>query len=352
MNVYFTDTEPQSEEFFEAHLPDQQIAFCDDLAQIPPDAECISVFISSRVTADVLKAHAALRFISTRSTGVDHIDLEGCKDRGITVSFVPSYGENTVAEHTFALLLGISRKIRQTLTMKRGGKFTFESLRGFDLKDKTIGVIGAGRIGLHVIRIAKAFGMNVIAHDVNRADLLAGVLGFEYASFDDLLKRSDIISLHAPLTKATVHMLNRDTLARCRRGVIIINTARGALIDTEALSEAIDSGQVAGAGLDVLEDERLFRADASKLVTDQIIADLQRVSSPEEMHMRNPQRLADIQRLKDNEALLSRPNVIFTPHIAFNSAEAVQRIDQVTVQNILAFATGNPINVVVGSASP
>jgi len=113
MNVYFTETEPQSEEFFEAHLPEQHIAFCDNLEQIPPDAECISIFIGSRVTADFLKAHPALRFIATRSSGVDHIDLDGCKERGITVSFVQSYGENTVAEHTFALLLGISRKIRR-----------------------------------------------------------------------------------------------------------------------------------------------------------------------------------------------------------------------------------------------
>src|SRR5207248_2973677 len=113
-----------------------------------------------------------------------------------------------------------------------------------------------------------------------------------------------------------LHLLNRDSLTRCRHGVIIINTARGALIDTDALLEAMDNGIVGGVGLDVLEDERLFRSDASKLVTDQIIADLQRIRSPEEMHMRNPERLAKIQRLKANESLLSRPNVVFTPHIA------------------------------------
>jgi len=192
--------------------------------------------------------------------------------------------------------------------------------------------------------------MLVIAHDVNRADLLAEVLGFEYVSFDELLRRSDIISLHAPLTGSTVHLLNREALAKCRRGVIVINTARGALIDTDALLEAVDAGIVGGVGLDVLEYERLFRSDASKLVAEQIIADLQRVSSPEEMHMRNPERLADIQRLKANESLLSRPNVVFTPHIAFNSAEAVRRIDEVTVQNILAYSAGKPINVVPETA--
>jgi D-lactate dehydrogenase len=262
---------------------------------------------------------------------------------------VTSYGENTVAEHAFALLLGISRRIREAMTMKHDGPFSFEALRGFDLKDKTIGVVGAGRIGLHVIRIAKAFGMLVIACDVNRFDLLSEVLGFDYVPFDDLLRRSHIISLHVPLTNETVHMLNRDSLARCRHGVIIINTSRGAIIDTDALLEAIDSGAVGGAGLDVLEDERLFRADASKLVAEQIVADLQRISSPEEMHMRNPGRLAEIQRLKANESLLSRPNVIFTPHIAFNSTEAVRRIDEVTVRNIVAFGAGKLINIVPGS---
>jgi D-lactate dehydrogenase len=246
------------------------------------------------------------------------------------------------------LLLAISRKVRAALT-RRGGAFSFESFRGFDLKDKTIGIIGAGRIGLRVIRMAKAFGMNVIAHDINQAAIIAEVLGFDYVSFDDLLGQSDIISLHAPLTPETFHLLNRETFKKCRPGVIILNTARGALIDTAALIDALENGSVGGAGLDVLEDERLFRSDASKLVADQIIADLQRISSPEETHMRNPQRLTDIQSLKANESLLSRSNVVFTPHIAFNSAEAVRRIDEVTVQNIRAFLAGKPINIVPGS---
>jgi D-lactate dehydrogenase len=344
MNVYFTETEPESEQFFEEHLPDDQIGFV-SLEEVPPDAECVSIFIGSHVTGEVLKQLPELRFITTRSTGLDHIDVAACAQRGVIVSYVPNYGENTVAEHTFALLLALSRKIRTALTMKREGTFSFEGLRGFDLKDKTIGVVGAGRIGLHVIRIAKAFGMNVLAHDVNSADILAEVLGFEYVSFDDLLRRSHIISLHVPLTRNTVHILNRQTLSRCRKGVIILNTARGALIETEALLEALDSGAVGGAGLDVLEDERLFRDNASKLVADQIVADLQRVSSPEESHMRNPGRLAEIQRLTANESLLRRLNVVFTPHIAFNSAEAVLRICQVTVENIRAFAAGTPINV-------
>jgi D-lactate dehydrogenase len=345
MNIYFTETEPESERFFETELNDHGIAFCEALTDVADDADCLSIFINSRIDSGFLESHPKIRLIAARSTGVDHIDVDSCNERGVSVSFVPSYGENTVAEHTFALLLAISRRIRPAVTMKRSGKFSFEAFRGFDLKDKTIGVIGAGRIGLHVIRIAKAFGMQVIATDLNRSELLAEVLGFDYASLDELLQRSDIVSLHVPLTPATVHLLNRNTLAKCRRGVTVINTSRGGLIQTEALLEAIDNGTVAGVGLDVLEDERLFRSDAPKLVAEQIVADLQRVSSPEERHMRNPERLAEIQRLTANESLLSRPNVVFTPHIAFNSAEAVRRIDEVTVQNILAFAAGKPVNI-------
>jgi D-lactate dehydrogenase len=348
MIICFTETESESERFFEEHLQSHRIGFFSELEDIPAEAECLSIFINLRITTEFLEKHSQFRLIATRSTGVDHIDLEACNERGIAVSFVPTYGENTVAEHTFALLLAISRRIRQALTMKRGGQFSFEALRGFDLKDKTIGIVGAGRIGLHVIRIAKAFGMQVIATDLNQSVLLSEVLGFEYVSFDELLQRSHIISLHAPLTPATLHLFNHETFAKCRRGVVIINTARGALIKTEALLDAMESGVVMGAGLDVLEDERLFRSEASRLVTDRIVKDLQQISSPEEMHLQHPERLAEIQQLTENESLLSRPNVIFTPHIAFNSAEAVHRIDEVTVQNIIAFAAGTPINLVTG----
>jgi D-lactate dehydrogenase len=346
MVVCFTETETGSERFFEEELQDHRIGFFPDLEDIPIETECLSIFINSRITAEFLANHSSLHFIATRSTGVDHIDLEACNARGIAVSSVPAYGENTVAEHTFALLLAVSRRIRQALMIKRKGQFSLEMFRGFDLKGKTIGVVGAGRVGLHVIRIAKAFGMQVIAMDPNPSGVLSEVLGFDYVSFDELLQRSQIISLHAPFTPATLHLFNREAFAKCRRGVIIINTARGSLIKTEALLEALDSGLVAGAGLDVLEDERLFRNEGSRLVADRIIKDLQRISSPEEAHIRNPERLAEIQQLTANESLLSRPNVVFTPHIAFNSVEAVHRINEVTVENILAFAAGSPINLV------
>jgi D-lactate dehydrogenase len=162
----------------------------------------------------------------------------------------------------------------------------------------------------------------------------------------ELLRESQIISLHAPLTAETFHLLDRDAFAQCRRGVIIINTARGALIDTAALVDALDAGVIAGAGLDVLEEETVMRTDADKILTDQIIERLRNAASQEESEKRTPEGINQIERLFRNERLLSRPNVVFTPHVAFNSVEAVERMLTMTVENIRAFVAGKPLNVV------
>jgi D-lactate dehydrogenase len=234
-------------------------------------------------------------------------------------------------------------------TAKRVGRFSFEELRGFDLHGKTLGVVGTGRIGLHVIRLARSFGMDVVAFDSQPVDVIASLLGYTYTSLDEVLRRSHVLSLHVPLTPATVHLLNRDAFAKCRDGVIVINTARGGVIDTAALLDALDSGRVGGAGLDVLEDERVFQKAASSLITDQIVEFLHAdPGSPEERHQRDPERLEELRTLGRNEALLARPDVVFTPHIAFNSVEAVERIDQVTIENIRAFVAGTPINTITG----
>jgi D-lactate dehydrogenase len=303
----------------------------------------------TRIDAAFLAAHPQLRLVATRSSGYDHIDLLACREREIIVCSVPSYGENTVAEHTFALILTLTRRLREVAAAKRQGRFSFEDFRGFDLYGKTLGVIGTGRIGLHVIRLARGFGMEVVAFDSHPADVIASLLDYTYASLDEVLRRSHVLSLHVPLTPATVHLLDREAFAKCRDGVIVINTARGGVIDTEALLEALDSGRVAGAGLDVLEDERVFRLAASRLITDQIVEFLHgNAVSPEERHQRDPGRLEDLRTLGRNEALLARPDVVFTPHVAFNSVEAVERIDQVTIDNIRGFIAGTPINTITG----
>jgi D-lactate dehydrogenase len=290
------------------------------------DAAVASPFIYSKLTAARLAQLPALKLVTTRSTGFDHVDTTACRQRGITVCNVPFYGENTVAEHTFALILALSRKVHEAFVRVRAGNFSLEGLRGFDLKDKTIGVVGAGHIGLHVIRIARGFGMKVLAFDVRRDNFLAEVLGFEYADLDTLLARSDIISLHAPYSPKTHHLINRENVTRIKRGAVLINTSRGGLVDTTALLKALDDGILAGAGLDVLEGEEAV-LEESALLSDTT----------------NPELL---RRAIQNHVILKKPNVVFTPHNAFNSQEALERILDTTIANIQAFAAGAPKNVV------
>jgi D-lactate dehydrogenase len=180
--------------------------------------------------------------------------------------------------------------------------------------------------------------MRVLAHDVEQPAEVAAALGFTFVPLDELLAHAEIISLHAPLTPATFHLINRDTLAKCRRGVFIINTARGSLIDTAALREALDSGQVGGAGLDVLEDERLMRAPAAKIIAADIVAHLR--SDAVASEARDADRMRELEDLMLGDAILARPNVVCTPHVAFNSLDAVGRLQQMTVENIASFAAG------------
>ncbi|MHB9036815.1 MAG: hydroxyacid dehydrogenase [Armatimonadota bacterium] len=294
------------------------------------DADIVSVFIYSRVDKPTLEKLPNLKLIATRSTGVDHIDIEECERRGITVCNVPRYGENTVAEHAFALILGLTRKMKTAVTRTNQLDFHIEGLRGFDLKDKTLGVIGAGAIGLHSIRIGRGFGMHVLAYDAYPQPILAEVLGFEYTSLDRLLEESDVITLHVPLMKETYHLINKDNIGRIKRGALLINTARGAVVDTEALVKALDEGILAGAGLDVLEGEESIKEEA------QLLSDTLPV-----------EKLRAIVR---SYALLHRDNVIITPHVAFYSVEAEQRIIDTTMDNIEGFLIGEPRNVVKAKA--
>lgn len=291
------------------------------------DAEIVSVFIYSALDAAALAQLPKLKLIATRSTGYDHIDAEYCRAHNIAIANVPTYGESTVAEHVFALLLGLSHRLPEAIARARSGNFSPEGLEGFDLSAKTFGVIGTGNIGRHAIRIAKGFGMEVIAADLKPDAKLAGELGFRYVAFDDLLSEADVISLHVPATPVTQNMLSDAAFARMKEGVIVINTARGSLIDTAALIRALRSGKVAGAGLDVLPEEPLIREEA-ELVS----------SAFSGQH--------DLRNLVANHVLLNMPNVIVTPHSAFNTREAIARIVETTVANIEAFLSGKPQNLV------
>ncbi len=347
MIICFTETESESERFFDEHLQDHAIGFFSDLEEIPVEMECLSIFINSRITTEFLKKYSQLLFIATRSTGVDHIDLEACDKRGIAVSYVPTYGENSVAEHTFALLLAISRRIRQALTTKRRGQFSLETFRGFDLKDKTIELSAPGASvctsfelpGLSACRQSQPIpNRPVCCRKCSVSNTFPSTSCCSAARSYRCTRRSRRRPCTCSITKPL----------RSAGRVLLSLTPRAVVSSKQKLCWRLWIPAWSRAPVWMCEDERLFRSEASRLVTDRIVIDLQQISSPEEMHIRHPERLAEIQRLTANESLLSRPNVIFTPHIAFNSAEAVQRINEVTLQNIVGFTGGASINLVAG----
>ena len=327
--VAFFDLEDWQIDYLRERLPETDAVFHAGRASAEPAEGCVglSPFVYSAVTAEMIDRLPDLRWISTRSTGYDHIDLDACRRRGIQVSNVPHYGENTVAEHTFALILALSRKVHQAVLRTQRHNFSVTGLRGFDLRDRTLGVLGAGSIGLHVIRIARGFGMRVLAYDTRPHPLLADVLGFEYVPLERLFRESDILSLHVPFLPATRHLVNRERLATMKRGSLLINTARGEVVDTEALLWALDDGILAGAGLDVLEGEAAMREETAQLAD----------SSQDQL------RLA-----VRNFNLLGRENVVITPHVAFYSQEAENRILDTTVENVRGFLAGESRNLVSG----
>jgi D-lactate dehydrogenase len=331
MRIAFFEVEDWEEEYLKGKLSGHQLKFSNEklslenAAQIK-DFDALSVFIYSKIDEQIIQEIPNLKLVTTRSTGFDHIDLDVCKKRGITVCNVPSYGENTVAEHTFALILSLSRNMCKACIRRFEQDFSIEGLEGFDLKGKTIGVVGTGQIGLHVIRIAKGFGMNVVAYDVRQNKLLSEVLEFEYVTLEDLLARSDVITLHVPYMKATHHLMNKDTFKLVKKGAILINTARGSIVDTEALIDALDKKILAGAGLDVFEGEEVIKEEKQLLY--------------------EPKNLEVLASLVKDHILLSKDNVVFTPHIAFYSKEALERILETTVENVAAFVSGKPQNVV------
>jgi D-lactate dehydrogenase len=294
----------------------------EDLAQV----EALLPFIHTAIGPAEIDAMPQLKIIATRSTGYDHIDLNYATQKGVLVCNVPGYGETAVAEYTFALMLDVTRKVYEAIRRTKAGNYTFEGLQGFDLYGKTLGVVGAGAIGLHVIRIAKGFGMDVIAFDVFQNRLISEILGFRYAEMDELLSQSDIITLHAPALKSTYHTINRESLAKTKRGAVLINTARGSLVDTEALLWALNDGIISAAALDALEGEE-FLQNEEELFGDTNVEE----------------KLKTVVR---NNILQRHPNVTITPHVAFNSREALRRILDTSIENVQNYAKGQPRNTV------
>lgn len=316
MKIAFFGVAEKDKTIFEGVFGDAELAFFEEKldennAEKAKDAEVLCVFVSSVVNKNIIDALPKLKHIATRSTGFDHIDVRYAKEKSIQVSNVPAYGSNTVAEFTFALLLTLSRKIREAnCALKENGDYSIpDNLQGFDLAGKTLGVIGTGKIGKNVVKIAKGFAMNVIAYDLYPDEAFAKEAGFEYKSFNEVISQSDIITLHAPYTKENHHLINKDNISMMKKTAYIINTARGDLIDTKALASALKEGIIAGAGLDVLEGEKEYKKGGSV-------------------------------------PMCEMPNVVMTPHVAFNTVEAESRIMHTTVENIKGFIAGVPVNLV------
>lgn len=327
--IFFFEVENWEDEYFRKNLRGFDLNFSEDVLSkenvgLAKEAEIISVFIYSEITPEVVDSLPNLKCIITRSTGFDHIDIDYCAKKGIDVLNIPSYGVNSVSEHTFALILAISRKIIQSVEKTKKGDFSQDDLSGFDLNGKTLGVIGAGRIGKRVIEIGQAFGMRVLVFTKHPNPSIENV---EDVSFEELISRSDIVSLHIPYTKETHHMINLGNINRFKRGSILINTARGAIVETQAILEGLNKGIFKAAGLDVLEEESDLREEKELLTRDFL-------------------KKTDLKTLLLDHVLITKENVIITPHNAFNSKESLDEILKTTCENIKFWKDGKIQNKV------
>ncbi|MGC4012290.1 MAG: 2-hydroxyacid dehydrogenase [Pseudomonas sp.] len=303
---------------FELHF--QQAQLREDTVALAMGFEVVCPFVNDDLSRPVLEHLAAggTRLIALRSAGYNHVDLAAAHALGLAVVRVPAYSPHAVAEHGVGLVLALCRHLHRAYNRTREGDFSLHGLTGFDLHGRTVGIIGSGQIGEVFARIMSGFGCQILAYDPypNRA---IEALGGRFVELDELLAQSDIISLHCPLNEATRHLINADSLERMKRGAMLINTGRGALVDTPALIEALKSGQLGYLGLDVYEEEAdIFFADRSdQPLQDDVLA-----------------------------RLLTFPNVIITAHQAFLTREALAGIAQTTLANIAAWQAGNPVNLV------
>jgi len=329
--IAFFEVEDWEKEYLEKALQGNDLFFTKeklekDTISLAKDAVIISPFIYSSINEDVLEKLPHLKFIATRSVGYDHINIELCKKKGIIVANIPKYGGDTVAEHTFALILAISRKLIPSVERTKRGDFSLEGLTGFDLYGKTLGVLGTGHIGKKVIEMGICFGMKILAFNRTEDEELVK-RGVKYEDMETVLANSDVISLHLPHTKETEHIINMQNINKFKKGSVLINTARGSLVETQAILEGLEKGILSGAGIDVLEEECSLKEER-ELLTNEFL------------------KSCDIKTQLLNHVLLMRPDVIITPHNAFNSKEALIQILNITVSNVKAFLSGSKLNIV------
>ncbi|RRA98068.1 2-hydroxyacid dehydrogenase [Larkinella rosea] len=321
MNVTFFSSKPYDLTFFQQTNADfgfqlrfLKVPLDETTAELVTGSPVVCLFVNDQANAAVIRtlARQGVRLIVLRCAGFNNVDLDAARQAGIQVMRVPAYSPHSVAEHTLALILALNRKTHRAYNRVKEGNFALEGLMGFDLFGQTVGLLGLGKIGKVTARILGGFGCQLLAYDVVR-DEEAEQLGIEYVSLPELLNRSDILTLHCPLTPETRHIINKDTLARMKKGVMLINTGRGALIDTQAVIESLKNGQVGYLGLDVYEEEsHLFFEDLSNTIIQ------------DDTFMR----------------LLTFPNVLITGHQAFFTRNALQGIARTTCRNIQAFVEG------------
>ncbi len=301
----YLDVEEQDRAFVLAEFPDVRFAeghlTGDALVQACADAEVISLFVTTRFSAEILAKLPNLKLLCTRTVGFDHIDLDACQKQNITVCHVPDYGAHVIAEHVFALLLSAARRIEEGRVRVREQGFEYRGLRGMALKGKTLGIVGTGRIGRNVAHIARGFGMRLIATDVYENADLQREYELQYLPLTELLAESDVVTLHAPAMKETTHLLGEEEFKRMKKGAILVNTARGALVDEAAMLRALDSEHLAYALLDVAEQE---------------------AGGPR------------------NDALINHPKVTLTPHVAFYTEESVRAMYADCAQSIREWMAG------------
>lgn len=298
--IVFLQVDSEDQAVVHEHFPDADVfeGVPDDLISACKDAEIISTFIGINWDSNTLSQLPNLKLLSTRSVGFNHIDLGYCSEHGITVCNVPDYGSHVIAEHVFALLLSTLRHIHEADVKVESGEFDYHGLRGVSLRGKTIGIVGTGKIGRKAAQIAHGFGMRILAVDKCRTVELEDLLGVQYVELREMLQESDIITLHVPALPETTHMINAEAFGQMKDGVCLVNTARGELIDSAALLQALNSGKVRHALLDVLEHEHNF---------------------------------------EENKELITHPSVVTTPHIAFYAEESMRNMYEDAFESIAQF---------------
>jgi D-lactate dehydrogenase len=341
MKVHFFEVEDWERLYLEKKIKDMgldvDLGFTkepldDTNVDLYKDIDVAIVFIYSKLNKDVLSKMQNLKLIITRSTGYDHIDVEYTSKNGITVCNVPGYGNNTVAEYTFALILALARKFKPMIERTSKGIFSRDGLTGIDLMGKTIGVIGAGRIGKHVIRIAYGFGMKILVYDRYKDQELIDKYGAEYVGLEDLLRMSDIVTLHVPYNKSTHHLINKFNIKLMKLDAMLINTSRGPVVEMEAIVQALKEGRLAGGvGLDTFEAEEVL-IEEEYLKRDDIPA-------------------IKLKKALESFYILHSENVIVSPHNAYNTKDALYRILDITLDNLKSYLEGNPKNKVEASVN-